>query len=108
MPREIYTLHISERMLAPAAFLLAILATANGLNLNLVMESAGEIHYHHRHHCHHCHHHHVKYLDETDIGADGRIFGSGINFNSTSLSDVGMIIIIITIMTITLKMIMPR
>ena len=52
-------------------------------------------------------HHHVNCLDETDIGADGRIFGSGINFNSTSLSDVGtIIIVIITIMTITLKMMM--
>ena len=30
-------------MLMPAAFLLAIIGTANCLNLNLVMESAGEI-----------------------------------------------------------------
>ena len=28
------------------------------------------------------------------MGADGRIFGSGINFNTTSLSDIGSEIII--------------
>jgi len=63
-------------MLAPAAFLLAILATANGLNLNLVMESA----------------------DATDIGADGRIFGSGINFNSTSLSDIANVVLVASLL----------
>ena len=79
------------------AFLFAFLATkANCLNLNLVMESAGEITMIititiiiiiaiiTSQHC----------SDEADLGADGRIFGSGINFNTTSLSDIGSEIII--------------
>ena len=43
---------------------------------------------------HHC-------SDETDLGADGRIFGSGINFNSTSLGDIGAAIIMIVMIMIT-------
>ena len=31
----------------------------------------------------------IEYISLDDIGADGRIFGSGISFNNTSLSDIG-------------------
>jgi len=59
-----------------AAFLLAIIGTANCLNLNLVMESA----------------------DETDLGAGGRIFGSGINFNTTSLGDIANVVLVASLL----------
>ena len=31
----------------------------------------------------------IEFISLDDIGADGRIFGSGISFNNTSLSDIG-------------------
>jgi len=63
-------------MLVPAFLLATLASTANCLNLNLVMESA----------------------DETDLGADGRIFGSGINFNSTSLGDIANVVLVASLL----------